>query len=102
MNVTAQRGDTSTCECGEALLWVGTKNGKMQPVNATPDPAGIVVLLDPPTFTPTPRGPLRSSRVLTKDEREGSGLFSEVEGDRYMPHHATCTKVEKFRKPKAS
>lgn len=95
--MTERRGDRSTCECGASLLWVATRNGKMQPVNAEPDPSGNVVLLDPPTYRSTPRGALRSSRALTKVEREGGGLLP-VEGDRYMPHHATCPKVEKFRK----
>lgn len=91
-------GDRSTCECGAELLWVATKNGKMQPLNATPDPSGNVVLLEPATYHSTQRGALRSSRALTKVEREGGGLLP-VEGDRYMPHHATCPKVAKFRKP---
>lgn len=67
----------------------------MQPVNAEPDEGGNVQLLEPPTYHSTPRGALRASRVLGKAEREGSLI--PIEGDRYMPHHATCPDVEQYR-----
>jgi hypothetical protein len=42
---------------------------------------------------------LEEIRVITKAERES--MFPP-EGDRWMPHHATCPNAEEFRKSKAS
>lgn len=89
----------ATCsKCHADILWVATKNGKMQPLDAIPDPAGNVRLEEPAVYRSTQRGALRASQVITKAERES--LFP-IEGDRYMPHHATCPFAEEFRKPKA-
>lgn len=84
--------------CGAAILWGGTKNGKPQPLNAEPDPAGNIRFLEPTVFRATPRGALKAVEVITKAERES--LFPPT-GDRYMPHHATCPFAAQHRPTKA-
>lgn len=82
-------------ECGAPLRWAVTKNGKLQPLNHDPDPAGNVVLTDEIILVPR-RGPHFRSKVLTKAELAQGDMFAP-ELERYMPHHATCPKVEAFR-----
>lgn len=90
----SRQGDRSICSCGAELLWVATRNGKMQPLNAEPEPTGNVQMVEPMSFRSTPRGALRQSRVLPKAELEG---MLPIEGDRFMPHHATCPDVQQYR-----
>ena len=69
--------------CGVAIRWVATAaTGKLMPLNAEPDPAGNVLLDDDGRAV-----------VLGKGDA-GASLFGEA---RYMPHHATCEKVDEFR-----
>ena len=64
----------STCKgCGAPILWKHTPRGKAIPLD--PKPEKRLVL----------RGPLSETAELV---------------DAYTPHHATCSAVEQFRKPK--
>lgn len=92
-------GPARCSECKATIVWTATVNGKMQPLDAEPNDDGNVVMTG--RFRATDRGALPESRVLTKAEREPS-LFADGGPERFMPHHATCPNVEKFRRPKAS
>jgi len=90
--------DTSLCsKCQAPILWACTVNGKPQPLDLEPDPAGNIWLI--PQFAETDRGWLQECRVIPKAEREASSLLPE-QSPRYMPHHATCPDAESFRHPK--
>lgn len=84
-------------KCGAEISWFVTVNGKFQPVDRAPNPDGNMRLSG--NFRPTEKGVHPEIVVITKSELES--LFPP-EGDRYMPHHATCPHAEEFRKPKAS
>lgn len=78
--------------CAEPIEWARTdKNDRWTPINAEPDPAGNLVVVDV-----MPNG---TKRVRTLANAEQGGLFAET---RYMPHHATCSSVGQFRKKKTS
>lgn len=88
----------ATCsKCSAPILWVATKNAKMQPLDAEPNPDGNIRLTG--DYRQTDRGVLPESAVITKAEEPV--LFGD-EVVRYMPHHATCPFAEEFRKRKAS
>lgn len=78
------RGRTCTAE----ILELGTRAGKTMPVDPEPNEAGNVILLfrDGPLAPPT-------VKVLSPDEM-GDPAY---EGQRYMPHFATCRDVKQFR-----
>ena len=63
--------------CGQPIIWATTKNDKMMPIDAEPDPAGNVELHGD-------RG-VRFARVHAGPP----GMFDDWTA--YMPHHATCT-----------
>jgi hypothetical protein len=76
--------DRGKCRgCGAEVLWIHTSaTNALIPLNVEPDPKGNVVIRDGKAVT------------LKKDD-----LFdSLVDGEKYMPHHATCPKVAEFRK----
>lgn len=79
--------------CKAEITWCATVNGKMQPIDRQPNPAGNLRLVD--EYVQTQRGILQ--RVLVAKPGE---LSLDDDGVRYMPHHATCPDVEDFRKPK--
>lgn len=87
---------TPVCsKCRAPLLWAATVNGKMQPLNREPDPAGNVRLTD--EFCLTKRGVLQRGEVVKAATLD---LFDDR--PTYMPHFASCPFAEEFRKPKAS
>lgn len=78
--------------CHRPILWAVTVNGRMMPLDFAPDPEGNQRL----------DGTVR----VGAGGRSGPGVVSigppslldEPDGaDRYMPHHATCPNVERFR-----
>lgn len=82
-------------KCGAKILWVATKNGKMQPLDAIPNEAGNIRLTA--NYRMTERGALQESAVIPKD------VAPTLFGDpvvRYMPHHATCPYADEFRAKK--
>lgn len=88
----------STCsKCQAPILWAATVNGKMQPLDAEPNPDGNIRLT--PNYRQTDRGVLQECRVIPKTELARDGLFEDP-NPRYMPHHATCPFAEEFRRPK--
>lgn len=94
MNAPAPRSDVCS-KCAAPLLWAATVNGKMQPLDADPNPAGNIRLTG--GFKATKRGALPACAVIPKAELEPSLLPAVVE-DRYMPHHATCPNADEFRR----
>lgn len=65
----------STCRaCPAEIRWARTTNGKTIPLDAEPDPAGNVRLVDD------------VAHVIGPDPT----LDPDDDGVRYMPHHATC------------
>lgn len=90
--------DVAECsKCHAPIVWCATVNGKMQPIDAEPNPDGNLRMT--PNFRPTERGVLQEVVVIRKDEQPD--LFADPVV-RYMPHHATCPFADEFRKPKAS
>lgn len=75
--------------CGAPVIWTTTKNGKHRPVDRDPHPEGNIVLGD------VLEDGTRAETVLTKAERAG---WQDGDGDRHMPHHATCPDAERFRR----
>jgi hypothetical protein len=72
--------------CGAKVLWYRTKASRaLIPLDAEPNPRGNVVI------------DAEGLAVVL-----GGGLFDEApEGERYMPHHATCPQAPNYkRKPK--
>lgn len=89
-------GSAEKCsKCDAPILWAATVNGKPQPLDADPDPAGNIRLTG--GYKPTRRGALPACAVIPKKELEPS-LLGEVPGERYMPHHATCPFAYEFRR----
>lgn len=76
-------GEVTTCVCGEQILWAETTNLKMMPLNLEPNPAGNAIL-----------HPGHKVHIIGPPDR----AKPEVRTLRYMPHHATCTRVEEFRR----
>lgn len=69
----------ATCKgCGAQIIWCVTVSGKKQPYDAKPEKRGVIALFQPGT-------------------REPPTMRIE---DTYLPHHASCPEVERFRKDK--
>lgn len=66
--------------CNAEIEWFETIRGKKAPVDATPEKRYVV-------------------RERLNQKAEVIGHVVELVNT-YMPHHATCPKVEEFRKPK--
>jgi hypothetical protein len=81
MTGPAPLASQSRCKlCPERIAWAITKNGKRLPVDPHPNPAGNVQLfLGRPLFAKVHAGP--------------PGMLDDWTA--YMPHHATCTGVNK-------
>lgn len=62
--------------CGESIRWVATENGKLMPLDATPDPAGNVYVSHDATGRAL-------AVVVSKGNPHPSGIV-------YMPHFARC------------
>lgn len=73
---------TSQCSgCRAEIIWTTTRNGKKMPVDAEPDPEGII--------------------VLEFDGDEPFAIYDNrrlIEGERYTSHFATCPKRGEFRR----
>lgn len=67
--------------CGAAIRFAITVNGKKIPLNFLPDPKGNIRLQDG-----------LKAFYLKKDD--------QYDGERYMPHHATCPNAAEYRKTK--
>jgi hypothetical protein len=72
-------------KCGAEIVWLRTKASRaLIPLNALPDKKGNVVI------------DAEGLAVVV-----GGGLFDDTpEGERYMPHHATCPSAPEFRRKK--
>lgn len=71
--------------CGESMIWaVSAASGTPQPVDPEPVPGGNIKLW---TDAPTP-----IAEVITPSKDRLA----------YMPHHATCAKRRRYRKPPAT
>lgn len=71
--------------CGAGILWIKTPRGKSMPLDATPDPAGNVVIRD------------GLAVVLTASEKA-----KPLDGKRrFLAHWATCPSAASHRKAKA-
>ncbi len=66
--------------CKAEIIWVVTKKGKHTPIDAKPERRYII-------------------RQTIKNDRGNDVPLVELEKT-YMPHHATCPMVDRFRKPK--
>lgn len=93
------------CEaCHRPVFWTLTRNRKRRPIDYEPDPDGNIVLGDqvqPDELNREEWGrsygrELWHETVLTKAER--AGWIVERDGPLYMPHHATCPDVDRFRR----
>lgn len=72
--------------CNSLIEWALTVNEKRIPFNPEPDPTGNLAIYR------DERGMFRA-RTLSKEHPE------PTRGERrFMPHHATCPKVDRFRK----
>lgn len=80
-------------KCHAPILWALTVNDKPQPLDAEPNDAGNLRLLD--EFIATDRGVVQRVVVV----KPGTMEFGDS-GARYMPHHATCPHADQFRRPK--
>ncbi len=69
-------GESLCRGCGAIIIWAKTPAGKNAPVDAQPEKRWVEQR--------TPGFPLSTGALI----------------DTYMPHHATCSGVEQFRKPK--
>jgi hypothetical protein len=70
--------------CGRPIIWCLTTRGKTMPVDAEPDPDGLLTL-----------DTLASGVVLAAHDSPGQpGLFTR---DRYTSHFATCPQAEGWR-----
>lgn len=95
--------EDGTCsKCDAPILWCATVNGKMQPIDFEPNPAGNMRLSG--NYRQTDRGTLPEVVVIRKAELEAEKLqlleTPPDRSDRYMPHHATCPNADEFRRPK--
>lgn len=84
-------------KCGAPITWIVTVNGKFMPLDRDPSPDGNMRLTG--KYRRTERGAQPEAVVVPKAERES--MFPP-EGDRYMPHHATCPKAAEFRSKKTA
>ena len=90
--------------CRRPVFWTLTKNRKRRPVDYHPNPEGNIVLgdrVEPGELTRQEWAAGRGREVwhetvLTKGER--AGWIVDRDGPLYMPHHATCPHVDKFRR----
>lgn len=74
-----------TCDCGGTFFWAVTKAERPMPVDAEPNPDGILELID------RGAGHAPLARVLGEPS-----LMDPVE--RWTSHFATCSQAEKFRR----
>lgn len=72
-------------ECGRPMIWTTTLKGKRMPVDADPTDSG--------TFGLFYEGDLTPLAVHVKNATSRKGWNGKL----YMPHHATCPQVAKFR-----
>lgn len=71
--------------CGAEITWTTeASSGRNRPVDTTPNPKGNVAVRETPTGL--------VSRVITTDRPLEDGEVL------HMPHHATCNRVEVFRR----
>ncbi len=68
--------------CQKPIIWIKTPKGKSMPLDATPNPAGNVVIRD------------GLAVVLKLDE------FETEKGRRFMAHWATCPNAKSHKKAK--
>lgn len=75
------------CPCGARIVFAKTVNEKDMPIDLEPSEKGNAILY---------LGPRIELRVEILGK--GKELWPSQAGSRHLPHHATCTKVESFRK----
>lgn len=69
----------TTCRsCGAAVIWTHTPKGSLMPLDADPDPAGLIFVSDD----------------CVAYVASGPDLFG---GPRYVSHFATCPDSERWR-----
>lgn len=82
----------ATCKgCGKPVVWAETPDGHKQPFDREPNSEGNRILLG--------RGPHRPPLVLPLEHLDppyGQPQVATMDCI-YMPHHATCAKVDDFR-----
>lgn len=70
--------------CGAAITWAITEaSGRSIPLDPTPTAAGNLVIVD-----------------RTQADTPVVRVVMPGNGEAFMPHHATCPDVDKFRKKK--
>ena len=73
--------NTDRCRsCGAPILWVRAERGKMMPLDAEPNPAGNIILID------------GIAHVRESD------LFAITTQERWMPHWSYCPQATQWRK----
>ncbi len=72
--------------CKAPIIWIKTPKGKSMPLDATPNPAGNVVIRD------------GLAVVLTLDELANDPSVGQR---RFLPHWASCPSAAQHRKAKA-
>lgn len=87
------RDEARCSKCQAHIKWCATVNRKMQPIDAEPNEAGNLRLID--EYVQTERGVLQRVLVAKAD-----APALDDDGIRYMPHHATCKFAGEFPKGK--
>lgn len=87
--------------CGAEVWWAWTTGGKRMPVDATPDPEGMLVAVDSEGYVLA--DPLLDLAIehgqasqVTMARRAHRSMTGEVR--RWTSHFATCPNAEKHRK----
>lgn len=81
-----RRVKCGSIRCDAVIFWAVTRNHKAMPINADPVPDGNAVI------TTSADGRRVEVEVLTPIE----AMLRE--GDKYMPHHATCPDAAYYRR----
>jgi hypothetical protein len=80
-------GPTPCSGCGALIRWTRTPAGHLIPLDAEPNDKGNIRLDGENVAHVIPKADLFAPEQQT-------------EGDRWMPHHATCPEAHRFRKRK--
>ena len=97
--------ERSSCSgCKAAIVWARSVKGKAQPFDATPERRIINAILPPASVRAEKRSVITydaatgEHRAIVVDTWPMLGSITGEEVDAYMPHHATCPRVARFRR----